>query len=277
MDTQRSRRFAIGFRLADLDGLLSTWPDRKQLLGGLFWLSDGAYWLELDGEIVPQAHLDWVNLYPEHGHPAGIEYQVLRFFADLGEALGPWLDPLPPELAGAVCRGSWTTWQAALHAFLEGLPEDSPPESPDLWQLGQTAERWWRERRLDAGYLRAAPELTIVSTDAGHLEVTWDTRQKRLGGVLVMVQSHGQLSLPRHEFMRAIVEFRERLAADLTARIQDIQTRGLIDVQQAAKLQLQLGTWLGDFDAGLNRTPDANWLEITDAIRALEPLIGPLL
>lgn len=225
---------------------------------------------------MPQAHQDWVNQYPEYEHPPGIEYLVLRFFADIGEALGRWLDPLPLELAGAVRRGSWTPWLAALHAFLERLPDEGPPEAPDLWQLGQLAERWWRERRLDTGYLRAAPELTIVSTDAEHLEVTWDTRQQRLGGVLVMVQGHGKLSLPRHEFMRAIAEFRRQLVAALTERIRDVQTRGLVGVQQAAKLRLQLETWLSDFDAGLNRTPDEDWLETIDAIKTFEPLIGPL-
>ncbi len=271
-----SRRFAIGFRLTDLETLLNTWQNREQLLGGLFWLSHGASWLELDGEIVPQAHPDWIKQFPEYEHPAGIEYLVLQFFADIGEALAQWLDPLPPELVGAVCRGSWTPWQAALHAFIKRLPEDAPPAPVDLWQVGQVAERWWRERRLDTGYLRAAPELTVVSTDAEHLEVAWDTRQQRIDGVLVMVQSHGQLSLPRPEFMEAIAEFRERLMASLTQRIQDVQTRGLIDVQQAAKLRLQLETWLSDFDAGLNRTPDEDWPGTLDAIRTLEPLIGPL-
>ena len=271
-----SRRFAISFRLTDLNELLATWQYHEQLLGGLFWLSDGLYWLELDGEIVPQAHPDWVNLCPDYGHPAGIEYQVLRFFADIGEALGRWLNPVPPGVADALRRGSWTPWQAALHAFHEGLPEESPPESPDLWQLGQNAERWWRERRLDTGYLRAAPELTVVSTDAEHLELTWDTRQQRLGGVLVMVQSHGTLSLPRPEFMEAIAEFRERLAADLTARIQEAQTRSLVSVEQATALRLQLETWLSDFDAGQNGTPDEDWSETLAAISTLEPLIGPL-
>lgn len=269
-------RFAIGFRLTDLDQLLNTWPNREQLLGGLFWLSDGLYWLELEGETVPQAHPDWVSLYPEYEHPPGIEYLVLRFFADIGEALGRWLDPLPPELADAVRRGSWTPWLAALHAFLERLPEERSPESPDFWQAGQVAERWWRERRLDTDYLRAAPESTIVLLGAEHLELTWDTRQQRIDGVLVMVQSHGKFSLLRHEFVGAIAEFHRQLVAALMERIQDVHARGLVDVQRAAKLRLQLETWLSDFDAGLNRTPDEDWPEILDAIRTLEALIGPL-
>lgn len=276
MDPRPRRHFGIGFKLTELDELLRTRQNQVQLLGGLYWLSDGLYWLELDGAIVPQAHPDWVNQYPEYEHPAGIEYLVLRFFADIGEALDCWLNPLPLELADAVHRGAWTPWQLALHAFLDRLPENAPPESPDLWQAGQTAERWWRVRGLDTAYLRAAPKFTVLSTDAEHLELTWDTRQQRIEGVLVMVQSHGKVGLTRQEFMEAVYDFRGQLVAALTKRIQDVQTRGLVDVQQAMKLRLQLETWLNDFDADLNRTPDEDWPETINAIRTLEPLIGPL-
>ena len=226
-----SRRFAIGFRLTDLETLLNTWQNREQLLGGLFWLSDGLYWLELDGEIVPQAHPDWIKQFPEHGHPAGIEYLVLRFFADIGEALGRWLDPLPLELADAVRRESWTPWLAALHAFLERLPEERSPESPDFRQAGQVAERWWCERRLDTGYLRAAPKLSIVSPGAEHLELTWDTRQQRIDGVLVMIQSHGRFSLPRPRKWHLM----QTSAAAIPGR-QDWRNRPQVDLAQTRRI-----------------------------------------
>jgi len=269
--------FNIGFELMELDDLLNAWENRERLLGAVYWLSQGRYWLELDGEMVPATHPDWTARFPATGPPVGIEYPVLRLLADIGEAMSVWVSPLQPTLARAVASGAWDDWQTALTGMVEGLPDDDLPETLALWAAAGAAEGWWRARRLDTGYLRAGPDFTVWSTDAGSVHIRWETRNRRIDGVLSLTETSGELRLPPADLMGSVSAFRDSLATALIARILEVEQRGLTDPAAGDALRSQLQHWLHDLERGLSREPEDDWPETLAAIRELEPLVGPLL
>jgi len=269
--------FSVGFELMALDELLTVWENREHLLGAVYWLSQGRSWLELNGQAVPTTHPDWLARNPGTGQPVGIEYPVLRLLTDLGEVMSAWVSPLPPVLAGAVEGGAWDGWQKTLTAMLEGLPDDDLPETSALWEMAGRADGWWRARRLDTGYLRVGPECIVWSTDPDTVNIRWDTSNKRIEGVLALTETAGEYRLARTDLLRSVSAFRDSLTTALTARILEVEQRGLTDSAMGDALRLQLQRWLHDVERGLSRTSEDEWPETLAAIRELEPLVGPLL
>lgn len=266
--------FRVGFELMELDELLTAWENREQLLGAVYWLSQGRYRLELNGQAVPTTHPDWTARHPGTGQPVGTEYPVLRLLADLGEVMPAWVSPLPPVLAGAVEGGAWDGWQRTLTAMLEDLPDDGPPT---LWETAGRADGWWQARRLDTGYLRAGPECIVWSTDPDTVNIRWDTSNQRIEGILVLMETSGEVRLARTDLLQSVAAFRDSLATALTARILEVEQRGLTDSAASDVLRAQLQRWLHDVERGLSRKSEDDWPGTLAAIRELEPLVGPLL
>jgi Family of unknown function (DUF5984) len=265
--------FKVGFKLTNLDELLGVWSDTEQLLGGLYWLSLGWYWLELGGEVIPQAHPDWVRKYPEYDHPPGIDYQVLRFFADIGETTSYGLKVISRPLASALEQQTWQLWTENLDKWRKDVEGDAETFFEDIWNVSS----WWHNRIIDTGYLRAGPSVHFWSPDDVTVSIGWDTQNAEIEGVQTMLETSGQLSLNRTAFIAELHRFRDDLEVQLAERIQQLNTLGLIDALGVKKLSLQLDKWMGDFNADLSRVPDdEDDALILASIQTLEPIIGPL-
>ncbi|WP_424951840.1 DUF5984 family protein [Deinococcus sp.] len=275
--------FKIGFKLMDLDDLLarSTNPDpmymdnRANVLKGLYILSLGEFWFEIDGESILKRHPDFMAKYPQDTFEVGIDYQALQLFTDIEEFLPVVLQSVPRELAEVVGNGSWIPWKAALDDAAGGSGQNNFPES--YRSAVNSARSWWRHRELEFWYLVAPPDIHIWSPDLETVCLHWDTRNKRVEDTLTMIETNGSIESTRSAFLEAMTEFRDSLLGALSGRIRELEQRELIDADGEANLRRQLELYRNQFDTALaGRIDDEQWPEVISALRQLEPLVGPL-
>jgi hypothetical protein len=134
------------FRLRPVDEILPWGNERPSL--SWFGLSDGWYWLEIDGQELFRVS----DTRPKI--PPYVDYQVVRLWEDILEIAPDVLGEVPSDIAAQLCDPDG--WLAAV----ERIQADDTLDE----ELVENGLGWWRARYLDSSHLVAAPRLWLWRT-----------------------------------------------------------------------------------------------------------------
>jgi hypothetical protein len=231
-----------------------------------FGLTDGEYWLEA-GEHRLLEYSEAVRSV--HGIPRHCEYQIVRLHEDLGEMLPYILEPVPavllPYLIGETARAwldNWQKWQARLESLENHHPD---------WDIAYDAITWIQQRSLDTLYLSPSARIRLWS-DASHVFVGWDNRDKLYDGMAAWSADIGNIQLSRESFLADVQSFHQRLMSEMEERIEQVLAGALpshiyVDREELMREhQRRL-----DFGNALARPRVAtDWNRVRNAIAALD-------
>ncbi|MFI6265835.1 DUF5984 family protein [Micromonospora sp. NPDC051006] len=210
----RIGRLRFRFELRPLDQVHPWGRDRRTL--HWFGLTDGWYWIELNGHRLLRYSEQTVRRWRAdgwHGSPH-VDYYVVRLWEDLLQLLPAVLEPVPADLVPFIEADS-TGW------LERGEHEED-----------FTAEVWYGDHVLDLGYLRNGPVMrwwrTIIN---GFDAVTIDWWNRRCGqdiDVTFAGPVRGRLVLTTEEFVDAVRDLDRDLMAAMQERITVLEERRVV-------------------------------------------------
>ena len=237
-----------------------------------FGLSDGWCWWQVGTQELfryTQPILDyWAAEYPDLQKPAPyVDYQVVRPWEDLLDALPDILAPVPGDLVQrAQDMGKWNDLRERVWLWASEKDDD------EAWDLQDTVTRWWSERSWDSGYLSHPPKVWLwVQADTFHLQ--WDNRAVTLNGLPVWEATAGEITMPVSAFVEEVRSFHERFMAAMSERVAAVLSGGLlqdiaIDLDRLVHEQQDRSTWL---TSTLSRKqPEQEWDKVREAIGTIE-------
>lgn len=229
-------RFHFRLRpLADVE----TWGDR-----GLHWfgLTDGWYWIEVDGY-----KLFHHPSNADSGQPSPVDYYVVRLWEDVQEVLPSVLEPVPADLVDRMTSDQ-DTWYGA------GV-EDV-----------EAALDWYGNHFMYTSYLAASPRILWWRSITDRDTITVDWRHPAGRGLDCAVPRQGRASVSTESFLRAVKEFDRELIDAMGRRIAEIETGGLdpeirLDIEQLRQEhQLRSGSLI----AALRHVPATDWTAVRE-------------
>ena len=284
--------FEIGFKLTDLNELLSpsdiSW-NYDVLFRGIVSLSEGHFWLELNGEIIPSIYPGkrFINLEDQTQY--GIRTLLVEFMMRLGKISQFIHDPVPQEIIDVVRSGALGKWR---------LPTVEITEygeiKRELWQYKQALDLsliWWEERRFEEDITHQNPiDIMLWPLSDTEICLYWCANRKedKRDGYVLFEPGNREIFLEKSAFLLALQDFRIQLAAALLLRVDELKNRSLIDVIVtdnrgaewfgAENILNELEEHLLAFDEAVSGSHDrsTDWPATLAAIRTLKPLIGPL-
>lgn len=217
-----------------------------------FGLSDGWYWIEIDGHALLR-YSDalgehWQKAFPEARQTPYVDYQVVRLWEDVLEMLPAVLDPVPDDLARLVAPdGPWGTWRR-WQEWSERVETVLEAQGEEAWNLYSEAANWWDMRRLDFGYLRAGFRLWFWRA-GDTIHVRWDNEDLVLDGIVVWQEAVGSVDLTVGEFLDAVCSFDAWFIAAMGERVGQVREHWscpevFIDIDALEKQQTDRATWL---------------------------------
>lgn len=255
------------FCLKPLPDLLKDWEaaqlDIPNYLSGWFWLSYGWYWIQTPDGDLPLNHCDFNkdSALPDDFEPH-LDYQVARLLMDLEEIMPAVLEPLPEPFAGWVASGAWQDWRRHIQSFTSG-------ENEPAWEVFAEAQLWWSRRHLDMGYLSAPPEIRFWRV-GDTISMDWDTRDKRVQGVLCWVESHGRMEISVEQWLSEWSQFQHRIELAMRQCLSEVEALGLLGTDKLASLWAQHDKYFNDDLMGEN----TDWDAVYSAIVTLEEWSG---
>lgn len=227
-------RFHFRLRpLADVE----PWGDRS-----LHWfaLTDGWYWIEVDGH-----RLFHHPSNADTGQPSPVDYYVVRLWEDLQEVLPSLLEPVPADLVDHMTSDQ-DAWYGA-----------------DVEDAEATLD-WYSSHFMYASYLVASPSILWWRSVADRDTITVDWRHCAEGGLDCTVPRQGRASVSTEMFWRAVEEFDRELIDAMDRRITEIEAGGLdpdirLDIKQLRREHQQRS---GSLAAAMERVPATDWTAV---------------
>ncbi|RSM52208.1 hypothetical protein DMH03_40710 [Amycolatopsis sp. WAC 01376] len=228
------------FRLRPL-AEVESWDDRD-----LHWfaLTDGWYWIEVDGHKLFHHPPNAIA-----GQPSPVDYYVVRLWEDLLEVLPSLLEPVPADLVDLMTSDQ-DAWCGA------GV-EDA-----------EAALDWYSSHFMYTSYLTASPRIVWWRTLADRDTITVDWRHAAEHGLDCTVPRQGQASVPTELFLRALEKFDRELIDAMDQRITEIEARGLdpdipLDLEQLRHEHQQRSLSLA---ATLQHVPETDWTAVREGV-----------
>ena len=224
-----------------------------------FGLSDGWYWLELDGQ-----ELFRTREPAAPGEPPYADYQIVRLWEDLLDVVPAVLAPVPSDLARLL---------EAPERFLttvERLQEDDLAEENSPASRVYDGLAFWHARGLTSGHLVGAPDLWLWRDDQT-VHALW---RSRAAGAALWHPVAGHLTLPLDRFVAELRAFDRAFLAAMGERVQSLRRsngrQGVrIDLEQLEAEQRERATWL---ERALSRSATDDWAKARGLlIPALRP------
>ncbi|MEV7553642.1 DUF5984 family protein [Amycolatopsis sp. NPDC089917] len=229
------------FRLRPL-AEVEPWGER-----GLHWfaLTDGWYWIEVDGHKLFRHPSNAVE---------GLDHYVVRLWEDVQEMLPSVLEPVPADLVDHL-TGDQDAW-------CDAAAEDD-----------ETALDWYSSHFLYTGYLSASPDIVWWRSIADRDMITVDWRHTAEHGLDCAVPRQGRASVPTELFLQAVEEFDRELIEAMDRRITEIETRGLapdirLDLDQLRHEHQQRSRSLA---VTLQHVPATDWAAVREGIARIFP------
>jgi hypothetical protein len=217
------------FRLRPIAEVSPWGPDRQ-----LHWfgLTDGWYWIEIDGlellRATPQTVPGWTGDVPNVPNPY-LDYYVVRLWEDMLTLLPAVLEPVPDDLA----------------EFMSSDPDDWVSRDEDQ---ADAAWEWYVGHVLDMGYIRCPPHIRWWRriTDDDHITVAWEHQS---GEIEFTAPHAGQATMPTSAFVAAVEKLDRELLAEMEQRITELERTGPppgvhIDMKNLRAEQQDRATWL---------------------------------
>jgi len=224
------------------------WPWGPERRLHWFGLTDGWYWIEVDGlellRYAPQMLQEPDGGGPVVPHPY-VDYYVVRLWEDVLESLSSALEPVPDDLA----------------EFMSSDPRGWV--SPDEEQAVAAAE-WYGSHVLDMGYLRCPPRIwwwRRIVNGHDHMTVAWEHQS---GEIEFDAPRTGQATMPTDVFLAAVEELDRELLGAMEQRVAELERTGpppgvQIDMRHLRAEQQDRATWL---QRRRGRKPQTNWAEV---------------
>ena len=256
----------------------------------MFSLSGGYFWLEMDGKIITPLYTDRRQISLEGSNRYGINIILLELIKGFQKIVQFIYDPVPQEIIDVIRSGAWKKWRSSTFDITErGEVKDELRHYKQDFDLSFA---WWEDRRFNADYCsNNSMEIMLWQMKENELCLYWwiDKEDKQWGHVLVEPGIR-EIVLEKSVFLLAVHDFTNQLAAALLLRVDELKSRGLIDIDVmvadsrgtewfgAENILNELEEYLFAFDEAMSGTYDrsTDWPATLAAIRALEPLIGPL-
>ncbi|MCX2955321.1 DUF5984 family protein [Lentzea sp. NEAU-D7] len=232
-------RFRFRLRpLADVE----PWGDQRTL--HWFALTDGWYWIEVDGHRLFHHPADG-----DTGSPSPVDHYVVRLWEDIQEVLPSLLEPVPADLVHLMTSDH--------DAWYEAAAEDE-----------EAALDWYSGHFMYTGYLLASPDVVWWRSVTDRDVVTVDWRHRAGRGLDCAVPRQGRASVPTEMFLRAVEEFDRELIAAMDRRIAEIEAGGLgpdirLDLEQLRREHSQRS---GSLAAALRRAPATDWTAVREGV-----------
>jgi hypothetical protein len=246
------------FELCPLDEVSPWGRDQPNL--NWFGLSEGWYWLEIDGhELLRRTRL-------EDPHPY-VDYYLARFWEDVTVLTPDVLEPVPADLQPFI---SSETAQWVCHPLEFVADGDDDPDTPDHPVV--TAASWHGEHYLDFGYLRNAPRLQFWRTVCGDRdEITVDWRHQDDGEIGFTVGPAARFRLSTAAYLDAVRTLDRELMNTMRQRVEELEHRGglpgvEVDVSGLRQDHEDRAHWL---DRSLDRSPKTDWDSVRQGARRL--------
>jgi hypothetical protein len=216
------------FELAPLERVMVWGADRGERRLHWFGLTDGYYWVELNGWEFYRYDDRTLSLWAADGHNPPrpyVDYPVVRLWEDLLEIVPEVLVPVPDDLREVSRSGAFSLLGDRLDEFLDldwkGVPDD----------IGVAVE-WSGARTLSAGHLIAAPlfgfDHELGAQDV--VRVRWVHTEAE--GIGFTAPATGGVEFPFEVFIAAVTDFDSRLIGAMGARVDEVATGGLpADIQ----------------------------------------------
>jgi hypothetical protein len=240
------------FRLRPIAEVSPWGPDRR-----LHWfgLTDGWYWIEIDGlellRYAPQAVQGWTGDGPGAATPY-VDYYVARLWEDMLSLLPAVLAPVPDDLTELMSSdpGDWA--------------------SPDEARTEAAAE-WYGSHMLDMGYIRCPPAIRWWRRAINGDDRTIVAWQHRSGEIKFTAPRTGQATVPTSEFVGAVEELNRELLSAMEERISGLERSGPppgvgIDLQQLRAEHQDRVTWLRHRS---NQAPTTDWTGVREGAAIL--------
>lgn len=232
------------FRLTPLPEVEPWGPERS-----LHWfaLTDGCYWLALDGlELLRYTPLT-VGRFRAPGSPPYVDYYLARIWEDLLRLLPEALEPVPDDL-------------------VDLITSDWPPAEDERTDA---ALCWCSDHILDLGYLRCPPEIrwwrrVDDDHDRDHITVAWKHPTRDDGNFEWEAPRTGQATIPCSEFVAAVEGLDRELMAAMDERISQLERSGpppgvRLDIPALRAEHQDRTLWL---QRARTRRPETNWPEV---------------
>lgn len=233
------------FRLRPIAEISPWGPDRRDL--HWFGLTDGWYWIEIDGlellRYAPQTLRGWDGDGPPVQEPY-VDYYVARFWEDLLGLLPAVLEPVPDDLA----------------EFMSSNAGWGPPDE----ERAEAAAEWHGNHVLDMGYLRCPPRIWWWRRTSGshdYVTVAWEHQP---GEIEFAAPRTGQVTMPTSAFAGAVEELDRELLSAMEERAAELERTGpppgvRIDMRHLRAEQRNRATWLRH---RLAQEPATDWAAV---------------
>ena len=207
-----------------------------------FALTDGWYWIEVDGH-----RLFHHPANADMGQPSPVDYYVVRLWEDIQEVLPALLEPVPADLVHLM-----TSDQDAWYGV---AAEDA-----------ETALDWYSSHFMYTSYLVASPYILWWRSVADQDTITVDWRHRAGSGLDCTVPRRGRATVATEMFLRAVEEFDRELIAAMDQRIAEIEAGGLaadirVDLEQ---LRHEHRHRAGSLAAAMRRVPATDWTAVRE-------------
>jgi Family of unknown function (DUF5984) len=229
-----------------------------------FGLTDGWYWLEVDGQqLLRRARVD-------DRHPY-VDYQVVRLWEDVLLVTPDALEAVPADLQPFVASDPGH-WACDPFDFIsdEDAGEDADPDAPDHPAI--TASNWHGQHYLDLGYLLNAPRLRFWRTAQNHRdEITVDWRHDDRGEIPFTAGPAARFRVPTSEYLEAVHTLDRELMTAMRQRVEELERLGGlpgVNIDLAGLRQEHEGRvlWLAK---ALNRSRSTDWEAVRKGARLL--------
>ncbi len=235
----------FNFRLRETDAIVP-WgsPDRPTL--SWFGLSDGWYWLDLDGHELFRVHPG----SPFDGLPY-VDYQVVRLWEDVLDLVPTALEPVPADIA------AWLRDPEQFLAAVASAQDEAQDRDDETHEAFCAGLSFWHARRLDSGHLVDAPRLWLWR-DSDVMNLVFRSRPQRSDAAPIWHEVSGEWSLPVDAFIAEVRAFDRAFMSTMGQRVDDLRRSGGrsgvdIDLDHLLHEQTDRATWL---DQALARSKD---------------------
>ncbi|MBM0224750.1 DUF5984 family protein [Micromonospora sp. ATA51] len=207
-------RIRFRFELRPLAQVHPWGRDRRTL--HWFGLTDGWYWIELNGHELLRYSDQTVRRWQADGYEGlpYVDYYVARLWEDLLQLLPAVLEPVPANLVPFI-EADFTGWQER-------------GEHEEVF----TAEVWYGNRVLDLGYRRNGPVIrwwrTIINGADAVTVDWWNRRCEHDINVTFADPVRGRLVLTTEEFIDAVRDLDRDLMAAMHERIPVLEERRVV-------------------------------------------------
>lgn len=202
-----------------------------------FWLTDGFYWMNIDGQKLfensEEALCYWEKegyTYPKHDYQKCMDYQVVRLWEDMIEILPTIIQPVPKEFHQLLSQ-SLAKIGADSDLFYDYV--DSINETPEYKANDKYFDKpfYLDGHRLCTMHIGLSPIIYLWryrDSNEDNMHIAWDFTQTITtdSGKEIPVWSAtiGHLEMPYESFMQEFNDFHNHLMEAMTLKIVEIES-----------------------------------------------------